>query len=969
MEQLKNENKVNETKQEFEDWISKKLAQKQKQKETYRQQAGAYVIPVVVHIIHNGEPKGTGTNIPDAQVQSEISVLNADYNRLNSDASKTPSAFTTVAGSISIQFVLAKQDPEGLPTSGIVRVKGSKTSWTRNDDTELKSLSYWPAEDYLNIWVCNLTDYLGYTQLPESDSLQGLEEASKNRLTDGVVIAYQAFGTSDAGSFDLDAGYDLGRTATHEVGHFFGLRHVWGDDDYESSHCEWDDYVADTPMQALPTYYCPSGVVTDECTTTAPGIMYENYMDYTDDACMNLFTKDQVDRMTVVIENSPRRVSLLSSHGLDDPVMVANDLGVRSIISPEAKVCTSIVSPELEVRNYGTNTITSTKIEVLVNGTVKQTKTFTVNLATDDITDLTFNNQSVNDGDDLSFEIIDTNGGADGNTTNNSASLNVTYQKTGLVPFNEPMNSIPNDWEVSNPDGSITWEITAANNGVNGNNAAVMNFYDYEAGVSESDALITPVLDFSPLNAAALHFDYAYARYNSSENGDSLKVVVLTGCENDLSKGIVVYETGGQQMATAPSTSAPFAPSSASQWKSEVVDLTPYLGISQVQLAFIGKDGYGNNLYLDNLKLVASAEEDLSLVKVTAPGPVICTGTTDVQFQMMNLGSIPVISFEVDYTINGGAKMSFINNDSTVVPGQTINVSIPSVAFSSGLNVLSISLTAPNGETDINPANNSAILDIVASDVSDKIPLRENFDDATVSNWSIVNPAGGGEWNMIQTNYQQSIYFDAQHDATMGDESWLVSPDLDFTISTEASLFFDFSYNGSLPGNLKVMSSSDCGQTYNEITDFPRVSGTNASIPQNESQWQRAYVNLSTDAGLPHVRVALVFDNDHGNNIYVDNLEFFTAANTDPLQISKPYVIYNSPPFENSDFKITFNLDKKQTVDVLVVDMMGRSVFHTTTYDVLNQTFPIELETTAGVYIVRLGIGNKFYSTRVFLPK
>ncbi len=161
--------------------------------------------------------------------------------------------FIPVAGNMDIEFVLAQLDPGGNPTNGINRVKGTKANWNMSDDEQLKALSYWNANNYLNIWICNLTDFAGYTQFPVS-TLPGLENSSTNPLTDGIVIWYRAFGSSDYGTFNLDNGLNKGRTATHEVGHFFGLRHIWGD----QSNCRGTDYVSDTPPQSSSTSGCPS---------------------------------------------------------------------------------------------------------------------------------------------------------------------------------------------------------------------------------------------------------------------------------------------------------------------------------------------------------------------------------------------------------------------------------------------------------------------------------------------------------------------------------------------------------------------------------------------------------------------------------------------------------------------------------------------------------------------------------------
>lgn len=303
---MRNNNLVLEREDQFEQWLMQNMRVKKSKNVNQRSESEPYQIRVVVHVIHNGEALGQATNIADAQIRSQIEVLNNDFKRLNADAINTPSEFQSLAGSVNIEFVLANQDPEGLPSSGINRVKGTKTSWTIQDNKDLKSLSYWSSTHYLNIWVCNLTDYLGYTQFPVS-TIPGLENSPANQLTDGIIIWYKAFGSTDAGNFNLDPSYNKGRTTTHEMGHFLGLRHLWG----EKNDCTGNDYVEDTPPQHSSMSGCPSHPQ-KQCPSNNPvSAMFQNFLDFTDDNCQNLFTKGQVDRMITVLENSPRRSSLL----------------------------------------------------------------------------------------------------------------------------------------------------------------------------------------------------------------------------------------------------------------------------------------------------------------------------------------------------------------------------------------------------------------------------------------------------------------------------------------------------------------------------------------------------------------------------------------------------------------------------------------------------------------------------------
>ncbi len=241
-------------------------------------------IPVVVHVVY----KTNAQNISDAQVQSQIDVLNEDFRRMNADANNQWSQ----AADTNIEFCLASVDPNGNPTDGINRVSTTKKSFRSNDDVKKSSrggADPWDTGSYLNMWVCNLgNSLLGYAQFPGG-----------NPSTDGVVMLYTAFGRVG----NVGAPYDLGRTTTHEVGHWLNLRHIWGD-----GGCSVDDFVSDTPASDGANYGCATGHVS--CGTTD---MVENYMDYSNDACMNLFTAGQSARMNAIFSSDPLRASLLSS--------------------------------------------------------------------------------------------------------------------------------------------------------------------------------------------------------------------------------------------------------------------------------------------------------------------------------------------------------------------------------------------------------------------------------------------------------------------------------------------------------------------------------------------------------------------------------------------------------------------------------------------------------------------------------
>lgn len=256
-------------------------------------------IPVVVHVVYNT----TAQNISDAQILSQIAVLNEDFRKLNADISNVPSAFQNATADCQIQFCLAQRDPQGNATTGIIRKQTSVTSFNTNDNIKRTingGSDAWPRDSYLNIWTGNLSGgLLGYAQFPGGPA-----------STDGVVCAYDAFGRVGT----LSPPFNKGRTATHEVGHWLNLYHIWGDD---GSSCSGSDNVTDTPNQGSENYGCPSFPRTDACSPSSPGVMYMNYMDYTDDACMMMFTNGQSARMNAALNGT--RSALLNSLGCVPP--------------------------------------------------------------------------------------------------------------------------------------------------------------------------------------------------------------------------------------------------------------------------------------------------------------------------------------------------------------------------------------------------------------------------------------------------------------------------------------------------------------------------------------------------------------------------------------------------------------------------------------------------------------------------
>ena len=277
-------------------------------KNTYNNQESIITIPVVVHIVWNT----TQENISDQQIFSQIDVLNADFRRTNIDTIMTPTVWTNIAADTEIEFCLATLDPNGAFTSGITRTQTSQTSFSIQADamksTSTGGIDPWDQDNYLNIWICNLSGgILGYATPP----------SSFNNPDDGVVIGYNYFGTLGT----VQAPYNKGRTSTHEVGHWLNLDHIWG----SGGNCG-NDNVNDTPTQEEENFNCPAFPHNaNSCgTSNSSGDMFMNYMDYTNDGCMNLFTLGQKARMIAAINQYRTNLLINNLCNTNPPILSWN---------------------------------------------------------------------------------------------------------------------------------------------------------------------------------------------------------------------------------------------------------------------------------------------------------------------------------------------------------------------------------------------------------------------------------------------------------------------------------------------------------------------------------------------------------------------------------------------------------------------------------------------------------------------
>jgi hypothetical protein len=330
--------------------------------------------------------------------------------------------------------------------------------------------------------------------------------------------------------------------------------------------------------------------------------MFMNYMDYTPDTCMNMFTTGQKTRMRTILENSPRRKSLLTSLGLVAPAIYTRDVAITRILNPGATLCETTLSPSFILRNIGTAKLTSVTVDYTING---QTNTATkqVSVASYDTTKIILPQVSVGSvpGDYiLTIELKSPNGSTDERSTNNTLTQVFKIFPSTSLPYIEKFDDL-SAFSVNNTANASVWQITDAGGNSTGNKAAQISYLN-TAQIGDRDYLVSPIFSTIGLDSLSLAFKYAYApKDNFSE--DILAVRVSVDCGVSFFQQDEVYFNTSSFLQTTPPTTTAFVPSSAGHWKNECLNLANYIGFDKVQFEFISISGGGNALYIDDVEL------------------------------------------------------------------------------------------------------------------------------------------------------------------------------------------------------------------------------------------------------------------------------------------------------------------------------------------------------------------------------
>ena len=713
MEELRRQNPGMQTDAGFERDMAALLRQRAANPTT-NARVGPYIIPVIVHVLHTGQPVGTRPNIPAAQVQSQIRVINEDFNRTNANATNY---WGTRGAGIpgGIQFKLATVDPNGIPLlePGVDRqVIAAQPGYDRAyTETVIKPATSWDPTRYLNLWtISNPTTsspgtLLGYAQFPTfpspGPSLPGLGFAGAGN-TDGIVINVLYFGTNytstgaGAGTgFNIGASVK-GRTLTHELGHFFGLRHIWGD-----GTCA-DDFCADTPThegpnQNLPCYTHPKA---NTCGTGTPDEMFENYMDYTGDDCMSIFTQDQVGRMDIAISSGTRRSTLLTS-------TAANSLGAIANFSASA---TSGCAP-FSV-NFTDNSIVSTGGAITswvwnfdntnIGGAFPSTFTgqnppsviFSGN------GDYTVRLTTTNSIGSTSRSVIITSSGT---LLLSSPPIVQDFETittfSGVAPLSYRAISTGSDnWQPSTITGQASAKSAAI--GVNGLNGQTLR-------------LNTPGINLGAGLGASLQFWVAYSKQTAAPSTDfaTLSVEYSEDCGVTYNS-VPLFTKSNTALETAPSIAAfgGFTPT-ASQWRQETVDISSLIGKGNVRFSFkvVGSSvNTGVFMFIDNITLSTTGVTPISpspLSAIIAVSPAVGVSVSWVD------RSSDEVSFDLQRAVGAGAFGSIATPVATAGASTISNFNDVSAAATTEGNVNSYRIRAV-GNVNNSPFSNTVVLTI-----------------------------------------------------------------------------------------------------------------------------------------------------------------------------------------------------------------------------------------------------------------
>ncbi len=578
--------------------------------------AGAVVkIPVVVHVIHMyGEE-----NISKAQIDDQIRILNEDFRRLNADAANTRQVFQGVAADFEVEFVLAKKDPQGNCTDGIVRVYSPLTEDARDN---VKAVSYWPSDRYLNVWVVksirnfsndNTGITLGYAQFP-------WDRASRP-TTDGIVVRADYFGSIGTAGNNNSAG----RTTTHEVGHWLGLFHTFQGGCFGSGGFVED--VDDTPPAAGPNYGCNPNI--NSCSNDNPNLpdQIENYMDYSNGSCQNMFTQGQKEVSQFVFQLY-RPLIITQANAVFTGVDNVNN---NPLCAPKADM------------NFAPYFVCAgdqiTLSDVSWGGAISN-YTWTLPGATPSTSNQA--NPSVTYHAPGIYDVTLTASNASGSSNITRVGKVIVRNPNGDfgAPYSEGFElsaGLPNGFATETNDTSWRWKVV--NSAARTGNRSILILINENEEANKFSSLILPNIVLNSVGAPVLKFWNAHARRGGTST-DRLRIYGSTDCGKTW---FLITQRAGVSLSSAPDfNGADFIPTQ-DQWREQTVLLANWQSAPSFSLKFEAQSDAGNNIYIDDINITsANSVENLELGSEIKIFPNPFNSSTQVAFNLINEAKVAI---------------------------------------------------------------------------------------------------------------------------------------------------------------------------------------------------------------------------------------------------------------------------------------------------------------------------------------